>query len=187
MLKPYPFLKQDTYAWCLSIGLPVIWGLSAIFLPQKVALGLYMLCSLVWVLLDRLSLMKQEITAPSLVWFLLPMVYLRQRDERQGKPWRLLQVWLICTVVSAVAGNHFKTQPGVEQLAHSACRVVTQIMRDDDSDERCIRVTEMKEEVSGRFWRAQALMNTGIKQPVTIEVRDRDVYVVLPEAGESRR
>ncbi|CNE11876.1 Uncharacterised protein [Yersinia pseudotuberculosis] len=22
MLKPYPFLKQDTYAWCLSIGNP---------------------------------------------------------------------------------------------------------------------------------------------------------------------
>ena len=62
MLKPYPFLKQDTYAWCLSIGLPVIWGLSVIFLPPKVALGLYMLCSLVWVLLDRLSLMKQEKT-----------------------------------------------------------------------------------------------------------------------------
>ena len=181
MLKPYPLLRQDTYAWCLSIGLPVIWGLSVIFLPQKVAPGLYILCSLVWVLLDRLSLMKQEKTAPSLGWFLLPMVYLRQRDERQGKPWRLLQVWLICTVLSAVAGNHFKTQSGTERLAQSACPVVTKILQGQGIDERCIRVTDLKEEVSGRFYQAQALMNTGNKEPMTIEVRGRDIYVVLPE------
>nr|WP_302824058.1 hypothetical protein [Hafnia alvei] len=181
MLKPYPFLKQDTYAWCLSIGLPVIWIPFAIFFPKEIALGLYMVLSLIWVLLDRLSLMKQEITPPSMGWFLLPMVYLRQRDERQGKPWRLLQVWLICTVLSAVAGNHFKTQSGTEELAQSTCSTVTQIMQREGIDERCIRVTDLKEEVSGRFYRAQALMNTGNKEPMTIEVRGRDIYVVLPE------
>lgn len=182
MLKPDPFLKQDTYAWCLSIGLPVVWGFSAIFLPQNVALGLYMLCSLVWVLLDRLSLMKREITAPSLVWFLLPMVYLRQRDERQGKPWRLLQVWLICTVLSAVAGNHFKTQSGTERLAQSACPVVTKILQRQGIEEHCIRITDIKEEVAGRFYQAQALLNTGSKEPLTIEVRSGgNIYVTLTD------
>lgn len=184
MLKPYPFLKQDTYAWCLSIGLPVLWVPFAIFFPKEIALGLYMVLSLIWVLLDRLSLMKQEKRAPSFLYFLLPMVYLRQRDECQGKPWRLLQVWLICTVLSAVAGNHFKKQSGTEQLAQSACSTVTQIMQREGIDERCIRVTDVKEEVSGRFYRAQALMNTGNKEPMTIEVRGRDIYVVLPELGE---
>ncbi|MCC4106859.1 hypothetical protein MMS95_07335 [Serratia sp. PGPR-27] len=183
MLKPYPFFKQDTYAWCLSIGLPVIWGLSAIFLPQKVALGLYMLCSLVWVLLDRLSLFKQEKTAPSLGWFLLPMVYLRQRDERQGKPWRLLQVWLICTVLSAVVGNHFKTQSGTERLAQSACPVVTKILQRQGIEEHCIRITDIKEEVAGRFYQAQALLNTGSKEPLTIEVRSGgNIYVTLTDS-----
>jgi len=181
MLKPYPFLKLDVYAWCLSIGLPVIWIPSAIFFPKEVAVGVYILLSLIWVLLDRLNQMKQEITPPSMGWFLLPMVYLRQRDERQGKPWRLLQVWLICTVLSAVAGNHFKTQSNTERLAQSACPVVTEILQEQGIDERCIRVTDLKEEVSGRFYRAQALMNTGSKEPMTIEVRGRDIYVVLPE------
>ncbi|SUW65475.1 Uncharacterised protein [Buttiauxella agrestis] len=184
MLKPYPFLKQDTYAWCLSIGLPILWVPFAIFCPTEIALGLYMVLSLIWVLLDRLSLMKQEKRAPSFLYFLLPMVYLRQRDERQGKPWRLLQVWLICTVLSAVAGNHFKKQSGTEQLAKSACSTVSQIMQREGIDERCIRVTDLKEEVSERFYRAQALMNTGNKEPMTIEVRGRDIYVVLPELGE---
>ncbi|NIE50693.1 hypothetical protein F3J41_01245 [Pantoea sp. Ap-870] len=184
MLKPYPFLKWDAYAWCLSIGLPVIWIPFAIFLPKEIALGLYIVLSLIWVLLDRLNLMKQGITPPSMGWFLLPMVYLRQRDERQGKPWRLLQVWLLCTVLSFVAINQFKKTSGTENLAQSACAVVTKILHKEGSDERCIRVTEMHEEVSGRFWQAQALLNTGVKEPVTIEVRGRDIYVVLPEAGE---
>jgi len=158
-------------------------GGSAIFLPQNVALGLYMLCSLVWVLLDRLSLMKQEITAPSLVWFLLPMVYLRQRDERQGKPWRLLQVWLICTVLSAVAGNHFKTQSGIERLVQSACPVVTKILQRQGIEEHCIRITDIKEGVAGRFYQAQALLNTGSKEPLTIEVRSGgNIYVTLTDS-----
>ncbi|MGF6192077.1 hypothetical protein ABIE12_003423 [Serratia sp. 509] len=41
MLKPYPFLRQDTYAWCLSIGLPVLWVPFAILFPKEIALGLY--------------------------------------------------------------------------------------------------------------------------------------------------
>lgn len=43
---------------------------------------------------------------------------------------------------------------------------------------------DMQEEVRGRFWQAQALLNTGAKESVTIERRGRDIYVVLPEAGE---
>lgn len=184
MLKSYPFLRQDTYAWCLSIGLPVLWVPFAILFPKEIALGLYMVLSLIWVLLDRLSLLKQDKFVPSFLYFLLPMVYLRQRDERQGKPWRLLQVWLLCTVLSAFAGEQFKKQSGTERLAQSACLTVTQIMQREGIDERCIRVTDVKEEVSGRFYRAQALMNTGNKEPMTIEVRGRDIYVVLPELGE---
>jgi len=183
MLKPYSFLKQDTYAWCLSIGLPVMWGLSAIFLPQKVALGLYMALSLIWVLLDRLNLMKQMITPPSMGWFFLPMVYLRQRDERQGKPWRLLQVWLICTVLSAVAGHYFKTQSNTGQLAQSACPVVTKILQRQGIEEHCIRITDIREEVAGRFYQAQALLNTGSKEPLTIEVRSGgNIYVTLTDS-----
>ena len=181
MLKPYPLSKQDSYAWALAIVPPLLWAPFAIFFPKEIALGFYLVLSLVWTLLDRLSLMKQEKVPPSFWYFLLPMVYLRQRDERQGKPWRLLQVWLICTVLSVIAGEQFKKQSGTEQLAQSTCSIVTQLMKQEGIDERCIRVTDLKEEVSGRFYRAQALMNTGNKEPMTIEVRGRDIYVVLPE------
>lgn len=184
MLKPYPLTKQDSYAWLLAVALPASWLLFVMFFPKEVALGLYMALSLIWVLLDRLSLLKQDKFVPSFLYSLLPMVYLRQRDERQGKPWRLLQVWLLCTVLSAFAGEQFKKQSGTERLAQSACSTVTQIMQREGIDERCIRVTDLKEEVSGRFYRAQALMNTGNKEPMTIEVRGRDIYVVLPELGE---
>ncbi|CAM4367703.1 Uncharacterised protein [Yersinia intermedia] len=184
MLKPYPLSKQDSYAWALTIVLPLLWAPFAIFFPKEIALGFYLVLSLVWTLLDRLRLMKQEKVPPSFWYFLLPMVYLRQRDERQGKPWRLLQVWLICTVLSVIAGEQLKKQSGTEQLAQSACSIVTQLMKQEGIDERCIRVTDLKEEVSGRFYRAQALMNTGNKEPMTIEVRGRDIYVVLPEWEE---
>ncbi|EMF3491506.1 hypothetical protein V3J41_005069, partial [Salmonella enterica] len=112
------------------------------------------------------------------------VVYLRQRDLMQGKPWRLMQVWLLCTVLSFVAIYLLNQRSGTENLAQSACNVVTKILRDEGFDERCIRVTDMQEEVKGRFWRAQALLNTGVKEPVTIEVRGRDIYVVLPESEE---
>ncbi|CNE30985.1 hypothetical protein [Yersinia intermedia] len=184
MLKSYPLSKQDSYAWALALVLPLLWVPFAIFFPKEIALGLYLVLSLVWTLLDRLSLMKQEKVPPSFWYFLLPMVYLRQRDERQGKPWRLLQVWVICTVLAVIAGEQFNKQSGTEQLAQSACSIVTQLMKQEGIDERCIRVTDLKEEVSGRFYRAQALMNTGNKEPMTIEVRGRDIYVVLPEMGE---
>lgn len=95
-----------------------------------------------------------------------------------------MQVWLLCTALSFLAIYLLQKQSGTERLAQSACTTVTKMMQRENIDERCIRVTDMKEEVSGRFYRAQALMNTGNKEPVTIEIRGRDVYVVLPEWEE---
>ncbi|WP_105570698.1 hypothetical protein [Cronobacter sakazakii] len=183
-MKPYPLLRQDLFAWCLAAILPPLWIVLYLNFAQAVAGGIYMVVTLVWVLLDRINLMKQGITPPSWLWFPLHFVYLRQRDQNQGKPWRLLQVWLLCTLLSLVAIYQFKKTSGTENLAQNACAVVTKILHKEGSDERCILVTDMQEEVSGRFWRAQALLNTGVKEPVTIEVRGRDIYVVLPEAGE---
>lgn len=180
-MKAYPFMRQDLCAWCLAIVTPFLWVVLLLSFPRAVAIVLYMVVALVWVLLDRTNLMKQGITPPSWLWFPLHFVYLRQRDQRQGKPWRLLQVWLLCTVLSAVVGYQFKKASGTENLAQNACMVVTKIMRDEGIDERCIRVTDMQEEVRGRFYQARALMNTGRKEPVTIEVRGQDIYVVLPE------
>lgn len=183
-MKSYPLQRQDIFAWCLAVVLPVIWVVLFLNFPQTVALVIYLVVALVWVLLDRTNLMKQGIKPPSWLWFLLHFVYLRQRDQMQGKPWRLLQVWLLCTMLSFVAIYLLNRQSGTENLAQSACTVVTKILRDDGSNERCIRVIDMKEEVSGRFWRARALLNTGVKEPVTIEDRGQDIYVMLPERGE---
>lgn len=184
MLKPYPLSKQDIYAWLLAIVLPASWIFFVMFLHKEIALGLYMVLSLVWTRLDRLSLIKREQVPPTFWYFLLPMVYLRQRDDRQGKPWRLLQVWLMCTILSVIVGDHLKKQSDREQLAQNACSTVTQIMQREGIDQRCIRVTNLREEVNERFYRALALMNTGNKEPLTIEVRGRDIYVMLPELGE---
>lgn len=183
-MKSYPLLRADLFAWCLAVILPLLWIVLVLNFPQALALVIYMVVAMVWVLLDRTNLMKQGIAPPSWLWFPLNFVYLRQRDQMQGKPWRLLQVWLLCTVLSFVAIYQFKKTSGTENLAQSACAVVTKILHKEGIDERCIRVTDMHEEVSGRFWQAQALLNTGVKEPVTIEVRGRDIYVVLPEAGE---
>ncbi|HDC0618753.1 TPA: hypothetical protein O7S29_005206, partial [Salmonella enterica] len=102
-MKSYPLLRQDIFAWCLAAVLPAIWVVLFLNFPQTVALIIYMAVALIWVLLDRTNLMKQGVTSPSFVWFWFPVVYLRQRDLMQGKPWRLMQVWLLCTVLSFVA------------------------------------------------------------------------------------
>ena len=183
-MKSYPLLRQDLFAWCLAIVLPALWVVLYLNFPQNVALIIYMVLALVWVLFDRVNQMKQGIVPPSFLWFWFPAVYLRQRDQMQDKPWRLMQAWLLCTVLSLAVIYLFNRQSGTEHLAQSACTVVTKIMQDEGIDERCIRITDMKEEVQGRFWQAQALMNTGVKEPVTIEVRGRKIYVVLPETGE---
>jgi membrane protein implicated in regulation of membrane protease activity len=183
-MKSYLFLRQDLCAWCLAVVLPVIWVVLYLNFPLVIAIFIYLVVALVWVLLDRTNLMKQGITPPSWLWFPLYFVYLRQRDQIQGKSWKFLLVWLLCSVLSAVAVNQFKKASGVENLAQGACTTVTKILCDEGYDGRCIRVTDMQEEVKGRFWRAQALLNTGVKEPVTIERRGRDIYVVLPEAGE---
>ncbi|BEK75773.1 hypothetical protein EATA6166_36650 [Enterobacter asburiae] len=183
-MKSYPFLRADLFAWCLVVVLPLLWIVLALNFPQTLALVIYMVVALIWVLLDRTNLMRQSITPPSWLWFPLNFVYLRQRDQMQGKPWRLLQVWLLCTVLSFVAISLLNRQSGTENLAQSACTLVTKILHEEGFDERCIRVMDMQEEVRGRFWQAQALLNTGAKESVTIERRGRDIYVVLPEAGE---
>lgn len=183
-MKSSPSLRHDLFAWCLAVVLPLLWVVLYLNFPSPVSYILYLVVALVWVLLDRTNLMKQGVTPPSWLWFPLYFVYLRQRDQMQGKTWKFLLVWLLCSVLSGVAIYQFKKASGVESLTQSACTTVTKILRDEGYDERCIRVTDMQEEVKGRFWRAQALLNTGIKEPVTIERRGRDIYVVLPEAGE---
>lgn len=183
-MKSYPLLRADLFAWCLAVVLPILWFVLVLNFPQALALVIYLIIALVWVLLDRTNLVKQGISPPSFIWFWFPVVYLRQRDQMQDKPWRLMQVWLLCTALSFAGIYLLNRQSGTENLAQSACAVVTKILHKEGSDERCIRVTDMHEEVSGRFWQAQALLNTGVKEPVTIEVTGRDIYVVLPEAGE---
>lgn len=183
-MKSYPFVPQDLFAWCLAVVLPFIWVVLYLFFPSSVALVIYLIIALIWVLLDRTNLMKLGIAPPSYLWFWFPVVYLRQRDQMQCKPWRLMQVWLLCTALSFLVLYLLQKQSGTERLAQSACTTVTKMMQRENIDERCIRVTDMKEEVSERFYRAQALMNTGNKEPVTIEIRGRDVYVVLPEWEE---
>lgn len=183
-MKSYPLQRQDIFAWCLAVVLPLLWVVLYLNFPSPVSYILYLVVALVWVLLDRTNLMKQGITPPSWLWFPLYFVYLRQRDQMQGKTWKFLLVWLLCSVLSGVAIYQFKKASGVENMAQKACTVVTKILRDEGYDERCIRVTDMQEEVSGRFWRAQALLNTGVKEPVTIERKGREIYVMLPEAGE---
>ncbi|HHR4013926.1 TPA: hypothetical protein ACS5Z6_001961 [Salmonella enterica] len=183
-MKSYPLLRADLFAWCLAVVLPLLWIVLVLNFPQALALVIYLVIALVWVLLDRTNLVKQGISPPSFIWFWFPVVYLRQRDQMQDKPWRLMQVWLLCTALSFAGIYLLNRQSGTENLAQSACAVVTKILHKEGSDERCIRVMDMQEEVNGRFWHAQALLNTGVKEPVTIEVRGRDIYVVLPEAGE---
>lgn len=92
-MKSYPLLRQDIFAWCLAVVLPLLWVVLYLSFPQNMALVIYLVVALVWVLLDRTNLMKQGITPPSWLWFPFYFVYLRQRDQSQGKPWRLLQVW----------------------------------------------------------------------------------------------
>lgn len=183
-MKSYQLLREDLFAWCLAVVLPILWFVLVVNFPQALALVIYLVIALVWVLLDRTNLVKQGISPPSFIWFWFPVVYLRQRDQMQNKPWRLMQVWLLCTALSFAGIYLLNRQSGTENLAQSACAVVTKILHKEGSDERCIRVTDMHEEVSGRFWQAQALLNTGVKESMTIEVRGRDIYVVLPEAGE---
>lgn len=180
-MKSYPLIRHDLFAWCLAVVLPVLWIVLVLNFPQALALIIYMVVALMWVLMDRTNLMKQSITPPSLLWFWFPAVYLRQRDQMQGKPWRLLQVWLLCTLLSFLAISQLQKQSDTEHMAQSACAVVTKILSKEGYEERCIRVTDMQKEVRGRFWQAQAFLNTGVREPVTIEVRDRDIYVVLPE------
>lgn len=111
-MKSYPLLRQDLFAWCLAAILPPLWIVLYLNFPQAIAGVIYMVVALVWVLLDRINLMKQGITPPSWLWFPLHFVYLRQRDQSQGKPWRLLQVWLLCTLLSLVAIYQFKKTSG---------------------------------------------------------------------------
>lgn len=183
-MKSYPFVRPDLFAWCLAFVLPLLWIVLFLNFPQPIALTIYMVVALVWVLLDRTNLMKQGITPPSFIWFWFPVVYLRQRDQMQDKPWRLMQVWLLCTALSFAGIYLLNKQSGTATLAQNACNAVTKILRDEGFDERCIRVTEMREEVSGRFWQARVLLNTGESEPVTIEVRGQNIYVILPETGE---
>lgn len=183
-MKDFSLLRQDIFAWSLAVIHPALWVGLFLYFPRPVACAIYLFVALIWTLLDRANLMKLARPRPSALWFWFPGVYLRQRDQLQGRAWYLLFTWLLCTALSFVAINQLQQRAVTDHLAQNACTLVTRILQDEGSSEHCIRITDLVENVNGRFWHAQALLNTGYKEPVTIERRGRNIYVVLPEMEE---
>ncbi|WP_231573245.1 hypothetical protein [Yersinia similis] len=70
-----------------------------------------------------MSLFAENATRP-----ILSGQYHCQVIPTQQRHWRLLQVWLMCPVLSMIVGDQLKKQPGTEQFAQSACSTVTQNM-----------------------------------------------------------
>lgn len=174
------YTRQDANAFFLAI-LPVIILVAGFILPESAVSGLGVL-ALVLAWADRRELKRRDLPAPSFWWGLISPVYLWKRDRWQQKPLHLFQLWIIAMVIS-VAGTLLQlTHDNNMALAESACPTVTQIMKENNRTATCISITDMQEEVSGRFWKAMALMNTGKKMPVTIEIQDsRQFYVTIPD------
>jgi hypothetical protein len=95
-------LRKDLCAWCLAVVLPAIWVVLIFSFSPIAASVIYLVVALAWILQDRTILNKQGITPPSFIWFWFPVVYLYQRDRMQSRPWQLMLVCLLCTILSFV-------------------------------------------------------------------------------------
>lgn len=181
----YPFDKNDANAWLLAL-LPLVLFFLGLFMPETLLTPVSIGAAFGAVYGDRKILLKQEMPAPSLWWFLISPVYLWKRDAWQQKPKRLFQAWIVATVLM-LAGTWFRMSHDTSSaLAESACPTVTEIMQENHQRATCIKIDDVQEEVSGRFYRARALMNTGRKMPITIEVRnDGTFYVTIPDMNDA--
>ncbi|UYW72762.1 hypothetical protein OFY05_14425 [Pseudocitrobacter faecalis] len=181
----YPFDKNDANAWLLAL-LPLILMLLGFVIEDNTLSVIGLGASFGAVFGDRKVLLKEEKPAPSLWWFLISPVYLWKRDAWQQKPKHLFQAWIVATILM-LAGTWLQVSNDTSSaLAESACPTVTQIMRENNERATCVQISDMKEEVSGRFYSARALMSTGKKMPVTIEVRDDGTfYVTIPNMNDA--
>lgn len=178
------YTRNDANAFFLT-GLPIIMLMAGFFLPESVVSGLGMV-ALVLAWADNRELKKCGRPAPSFWWGIISPVYLWKRDRWQQKPVRLFQLWVLAMAIS-LGGTLFQlAQNNHAALAESACPTVTQIMKENNRRATCISITEMQEEVPGRFWSAMALMNTGKKMPITIEIKDNSqFYVTIPDMSRA--
>lgn len=174
------YTRNDANAFFLA-GLPIIMLIASFILPESVVSGLgVMALVLAWA--DNRELKKRGQPAPSFWWGIISPVYLWKRDRWQQKPVRLFQLWIVAMVISLGGTLLQLAQNNNSALAESACSTVTQIMKENNRRATCISITDMREEVSDRFWNAMALMNTGKKMPVTIEIKENSqFYVTIPD------
>lgn len=182
MLRTYT--RNDANALILAV-LPLFMCLVGFFLSDLVVSAVGFV-ALPLAYADRKELLKQDKPAPSFWWGLISPVYLWKRDRWLARPVRLFQLWVFA-VLLMVGGTLLQmSHDGNTSLAESACPVVTQIMQQDRLSATCISVMDMKEMVSNRFWNASALMSTGKKMPITIELKGNDqIYVTVPDTGRA--
>ncbi|WP_312805780.1 hypothetical protein [Atlantibacter hermannii] len=178
------YTRNDANALFIA-GLPLLMGIAGFFLADAVvsAMGF---AALPLAYADAMTLKKAGHPAPPFWWGIISPVYLWKRDRWQHKPVRLFQLWIAALVLS-LAGSYLQAaHDDSNNLADSACLVVTKIMQEDHLSPTCISVTDMKEMVSNRFWNARALMSTGKKMPITIELKGNDqIYVTVPDTDKA--
>lgn len=178
------YTRDDANALFIA-GLPLLMCIAGFFLPDT-AVSAMGFAALPLAYADAKALKKVGHPAPSFWWGIISPVYLWKRDRWQHRPVRLFPLWAVALVLS-LAGSYLQTtRDDNANLAASACPVVNQIMQEDHLSPTCISVTDMKEVVSNRFWRARALMSTGKNMPITIELKGNDqIYVTVPDTDRA--
>ncbi|MGC0915275.1 hypothetical protein WKH70_18585 [Pantoea agglomerans] len=175
--------KTDLYFYLYMVApllFPVVYFISN---NDIVACGAFYALAFICMFFDRKGLIKiGDIPKTGIVGSVVrtlffPPAYVFLRAEDAGmKKWR----WFLTAIAIALVTAYISsTIDKSESIKTAACEITTSIFKDRDSDVKCIVVNDL-EKVSGKYYRAKALLTNGVDMPITIEDRGDDyIYVTL--------
>ncbi|ANI28974.1 hypothetical protein PL78_03860 [Yersinia entomophaga] len=131
---------------------------------------------------------RQAYLIPSVVTALMANVDFYRLSRFNEKIWPKfpaifgkIKFCLLVLVFSLVIGVMTVVASERAELETSACSVLTEILQWQlDSNATCKKVT-IDEEVTEGFYRAHAVLDNGNEMLITLEQRNNQIYVVVPE------
>lgn len=179
--------NQDTLETKRAYTDQFIWGLVATpFISLALSYVNDLLSAIVSIVLtiffvarDRNVLLSNDMKAPSVWWFLISFVYIYRRGSLNNLPtWKKVSIITVLVYIAIVIGitlhDNGKASSGA---AEAYCGTVTEILRDNNYDAKCLKVRDIRE-VTDNHYRAVAMLDNGNDININVEFVDNENYQV---------
>ena len=173
---PLPSVDIDNrFVWAV-VGVPILGAILEFALGADLT-WLYIILNIGLCIADEKRLKAAGHKAPE-NWavFLVP-VYLWKRAAMLAQSKAYFWGWIVAFLISiSISNTSYENM-----LAESAVPVVTEIIKEQLGGSAECKAVEIQEELTDGFYKATAILDNGNKINITIEDKDDEIYVSIPD------